>query len=355
MNKTRWAAVTAAIVVASAALLTFAQERKCLSGKKPPGKVIPIVAQTSILNGQTVITMSAQAEKLTGIVTAPLKTASGRNEITAPAMVLGVGGLAKLRASHIATAAQLAKAHAQMDVASKEYARLKTLYAKDQNVSLKALQLGEGTLRSDQVDVQAAQQELALEGLMVKESWGGVVEQWMKNNDPRLERVLEQKEMLVEMTVPAGKTSDYPSKVQMEIPGGHHAEASFVSLFPHVDPRIQGVGLLYRTSARAGLAPGTNLVAHYSAGALKKGVVVPRSAVVWWHGKAWAYQETQPGRFTRRLVPTTIPARSGWFVKHGLAPGDLVVTRGAEQLLSIEDSLVPSSRGGQSQGEGDEN
>jgi hypothetical protein len=355
MNKIsrKMAVAAAAIAVAGTVILTFAQARKHRSAKPQPPKVVPIQSQVSVEDGQTVITLSPEAQKLSGIRVAPLEKASAREQDAVPAMVLSVDGLAKLHAGYIAAKAQLAKTRAQMDVSSKEYTRLKSLYAKNQNISLKALQLAEGAFRTDQADAQAAQQELALEGLMVKESWGGVVEQWMESGDPMIERVLDQKEMLVEMTVPADKTSDYPSRVQMEISGGNHVDAAFVSLFPRVDPRIQGVGLLYRTTARAGLAPGTNLVAHYSAGPFASGVVVPPSAVVWWRGKAWAYEVTAAGRFTRRAVPTGRPAPGGWLVTRGFEPGDRVVTRGAEQLLSTESSQTGSPAAG-SEAEGDE-
>jgi hypothetical protein len=336
MNKTRMAVVTVAIVVIGALFLAFAQERKGRSGKEEQEHVIPVEAQVSVLNGQTVITLSAQAEKLAGIVTAPLEGVSAREQIVAPAVVLSVEGLAKLRASAIAAETQLAKARAQADVSRKEYARLKMLYQENQNVSLKALQSAEGTWRSDQADVQAAQQQLTLGGSMVREQWGGVVEQWMQDGSPMLERVLDQQEVLVEVTVPADKTSAYPANVQMEIPGGHRAEASFVSLFPHVDPRIQGVGLLYRVSSRAGLVPGTYLNARLPVGRMASGVEVPSSAIVWAEGKSWVYQETARGRFVRRPVEAVQPEGKGFFVRQGLSPGDKIVVRGAQGLLSQE-------------------
>jgi hypothetical protein len=120
------------------------------------------------------------------------------------------------------------------------------------------------------------------------------------------------------------------------LPGGKRREASFVSLFPRADPRIQGVGLLYRTSAHAGLAPGTNLVACLSVAKKTIGVVVPSSAIVRAEGKSWVYQETAPGRFVRRSVETIQQDGKGFFVREGLSPGEEVVARGAQILLSEE-------------------
>ena len=347
MDLKRMATAAAAVMIAGIFSWTLAQARKDHSHKKQPPKVVPIQSEISVQNDQTVITMTPQAQTLAGIATAPLRKASARRQITAPAEVLSVEGLAKLRKSYIVAKAQLAKARAKAEVSRTEYARLKSLYQDNQNVSQKSLQSAEGALRADEADVQAAQQELALEGPMARQNWGSVVEQWVEEGTPLLERVLNQQELLVEVTVPPGKSFARASLAQLEMPGGHYREGSFVSLFPKVDPRMQGVGLLYRISAQAGLAPGTNLVAHYSAGPRVAGVVVPSSAVVWWQGKAWAYAVPAPGRFTRRAVPTDTPAHGGWLVTRGFAPGDLVVTRGAEQLLAIESSPGPSSPAGE--------
>ena len=347
MDLKRMATAAAAVMIAGIFSWTLAQARKDHSHKKQPPKVVPIQSEISVQNDQTVITMTPQAQTLAGIATAPLRKASARRQITAPAEVLSVEGLAKLRKSYIVAKAQLAKARAKAEVSRTEYARLKSLYQDNQNVSQKSLQSAEGALRADEADVQAAQQELALEGPMARQNWGSVVEQWVKNGDSMLERTLEQQELLVEVTLPPAQTSARPLTLQLEMPGGNRVSGSFVSPFPRVDPRIQGIGLLYRTPAHPGIEPGTNLIAHYSVGPRVAGVVVPSSAVVWWHGKAWAYAVSAPGHFTRRAVPTDTPAHGGWLVTRGFAPGDWVVTRGAEQLLAVESSSGPQSPAGE--------
>ena len=340
IDSKRIVATASAVVIASIFFWTFAQARKHAT-KKPEPKVVPIQSQISVQNGETIVTMRSQEEKLAGIATAPLKKASAREQITAPATVLSVQGLAKLRARYIAAAAQLAKARAMEDVSAKEYARLKSLYQNNRNISQKALQAAEGALHSDETDVHAAQQELALEGLRVRQNWGGVVERWVKNDDPMLERVLGQRVLLVEVTVPPDKSAASPSTVQLEMPGGKRGEGSLVSPFPRVDPRIQEVSFLYRTAATVGLEPGLNLIAHLAVGRLEAGVVIPASAVVWWQGKAWVYIETAPGEFTRQAVAANHSVSGGFFVAGTLAPREKLVTRGAEQLLAVESSSGP--------------
>jgi hypothetical protein len=68
-----------------------------------------------------------------------------------------------------------------------------------------------------------------------------------------------------------------------------------------------------------------------------KGMFLPQSAVVWWHGKAWVYEATSPTTFTRREVATENPVTGGYFVPGStFTSGTRAVTAGAQALLSEE-------------------
>jgi hypothetical protein len=163
---------------------------------------------------------------------------------------------------------------------------------------------------------------------------------------PELRRILDQSEVLVQMTMLPGLTYEAPKTISLEILGGTRTQASLVSTFPRVDPRIQGRSFLYVAHARPGLTPGVNLLAHLSIGNPMKGQIVPTSAVVWSEGKAWVYQQTAADRFARRAVPTDIPLERGFFVAEGFSPGDKLVVQGAQALLS-EELLLHGQGGGE--------
>ena len=67
------------------------------------------------------------------------------------------------------------------------------------------------------------------------------------------------------------------------------------------------------------------------------GVIVPKSATVWWQGRAWAYLATGENTFTRREISTgqTSTDNSGYVVS-GLPAELQVVIKGAQALLSEE-------------------
>jgi hypothetical protein len=117
--------------------------------------------------------------------------------------------------------------------------------------------------------------------------------------------------------------------------------ARLVGPAPDADPVTRRPAYLYRADhSWPGATPGTPVVAfvarHASAAAPAAGALVPEAAVVQWEGLAWAYRARGGDRFERVRVMTDRPAPGGWIVEPPLAPGDSVVVRGAEELLSEE-------------------
>ncbi len=337
----RWAFGAAVVLVMAIILFrTFAQVRKDAPDQKDEEeekeRAIKTPSRVSIRNGQTVIALDPETQSRAGITVAPLEVVTTREQVTAPAVVLSAQELVSLRNNYIAALTRLEKARANVEVSQQESDRLKALYQDNQNASQKALQSAQGTLRSDQADAQAAQQDLALEAAALRQSWGRVVAKWVVDDPPSLNRVLEQHEFLVQVTLPAGVVSAAPTAISLEIPESGHTQARLISPFPRVDPRIQGVSFLYVMPNRLGLAPGLNLVARLSVGRLRRGVLVPRQAMVWWQGSAWVYQQTAPGHFARHQAPTDTPLESGVFVSRDFSPGDEIVIRGAQMLFSEE-------------------
>jgi hypothetical protein len=302
-------------------------------------------AQISVENEQTALTLDTPTQNRLGLEVTMLTATLTRRQATLPAVVLSTQELATFRNGYVATQAQLQKSRVEADVARKEYARLKTLFEQSQNIAEKALQSAEGALQANEADVRAGEQQLNLQESVVRQEWGSVAGKWAVENSPELRRIFNQREVLVQMTMPSDARFRAPKTITLEIPGATRTEALLVSTFPRVDPRIQGGSFLYVAPAHSGLTPGVNLLARLSVGNQMKGLIVPTSAVVWSEGKAWAYQQTAPDRFTRRAVPTDDAVERGFLVAEGFSPGDKVVTQGAQALLS-EEMLLRGQGGG---------
>jgi len=207
-------------------------------------------AQISVENGQTVLILETPAQNRLGLEVATLNATVSRAQLTSPAVVLSVQDLATFRNTYIATQAQLQKSRAEAEVARKESTRLKTLFEENQNISEKSLQSAEGALQGNEADVRAGEQQLNLQELVARQQWGSVAGKWAIDGSPELQRILDQREVLVQITMPAGAPFEPPKSVSFEIPGGASTKASFVSIFPRVDPRIQGRSFLYRALAQ---------------------------------------------------------------------------------------------------------
>jgi hypothetical protein len=91
---------------------------------------------------------------------------------------------------------------------------------------------------------------------------------------------------------------------------------------------------------RTSSAPiGTPLAVSLDTGPPQKGVVVPRSAVVWNGGRAFVYRQIGAGSFAAVPIGTAQPTAEGYFVpEQVLAPGATIVTDGAGLLLSAAQS-----------------
>lgn len=324
------------LLAASVFIRTYSQARKDPDTDEDQEEAVQVPSRVSVVNGQTVVTLDAATQKRLGIAVSPLIAINTRRQESAAATVLSAQGLAPLHNAYVSAEAQVEIAQAQLAVSSQEYERLKMLYAENQNTSKKALQAAEGMARTNRANLDAARKALEIASSAVQQSWGGAVAGWVVNDSPRLASVLNQRACLVQLTLPPGTSFEDPPEINLSTPNGNSVEASYVSPFPQVDPRIQGVSLLYLARAYPLLQPGMNLVARLPVGKRLRGVVIPHTAIVWWQGQAWVYAQTAPSRFTRRAVPIDQPLGDGYFATRGFAPGAQVVTQGAQVLLSEE-------------------
>jgi hypothetical protein len=301
-------------------------------------------AQISFSNGQATLTIDQPTQQRMGIEVVSLMSTLTREQGTVPAVVLSAQDLATFRNGYVATQSQIEKDRVAIDPARKEYDRLKMLYDTNHSVSDKALQSAEANVRSLEADERAATQQLNLQASVVEQQWGKVVAKWAVDGSPDLERFLDMREVLLEVTLPFDPNYEALRTISVAIPGRTRSQASLLSPFPRVDPRIQGRSFLYAAPAQPDFTPGVSLVAYIPIGAQRRGVIVPATAVIWSEGNAWAYVQTAPNQFSRREVGTDAPVDGGYFTASGFVAGEKLVNRGAQSLFS-EESLLQGGGG----------
>ncbi len=292
-------------------------------------------SRVSSENGLAVLTFDDQAQRQNGIRTAVLKPVAHKEELRAIGVILQLQNLIDLRTSYSNATAQVLKAESAASASNAEYERLRGLNLNGKSASDKAVEAARAQSESDQATLHNAEESLSLQKSGVLQHWGAVLAQWLFDDAPAFNRLLTQKQLLVQVTLPVA-ASAMPRTGLFDSPDGNVFPAEFISSLPQLDPRIQGRSLLYMTPSRPDLTPGLSLSVHLPAGPVRQGVVIPSGAVVWLQGRPWCYVEQQSSRFVRREVATANPLPDGWFVVEGFRADERVVTVGAQTLLSEE-------------------
>jgi len=288
----------------------------------------PVAAESRVehgTNGEAVVSLDLSTQRLIGLQTAPLEAATQTPAAKAYGRVLEPAPL-------LALESDTASARAALEASNKEYQRLKTLFAQDQNASAKALESARASMQHDQITLQAAEAQLVA-------AWGKAIAD-QPNPGAFLESLAKLECVLIRLDLPAGHSPpEAPVGARLVLPGtSAPLEARFLGRATTSDPQVQGAGfLLLATNAAGGLVPGLALTGYLLLpGAPLHGVVVPNTAIVRAAERAWVYVQTGDTTFQRRELVLDRPVAEGWFVTSSLAPRDRLVVTGAQTLLSEE-------------------
>jgi hypothetical protein len=285
-----------------------------------------------------VIRLDKAAQEKGGILAAPLKTIFHTPELRAYGVVLSPESLADLRNRHTQARAQMENAATRFEISKKEYERLKKLNADNRNVSDRELQAAESTYRTDKVNARTAHEALVVLKGIIQAQWGEIITGWLWSGAPAFDRLLQQLEVLVQITLPRDAfIARMPETVEIRSLNNSLIKASFVSASPRTEARIQGLSYFYLASAATGMLPaGMTVTADVPAGSRMKGFFIPGSAVVWLHGNPWVYVQQDEQNFVRCKVSTGKPLENGYFVADDYTGADRIVIRGAQLILSEE-------------------
>ena len=255
--------------------------------------------------------------------------------------------------------ADVEAAEARVNAARSSFERARILNADNKNISDRALQEAEASLKTEEARLAAARRNVAeLEAAAARQAagttpmplpvarGGEVVEILARPNETiesgqPIVRVARFDRLLVRVDVPAGETVDR-NLTMARIAAIGQEDRPFtgqrISLASNVDPSTLGQGFLFRiVGAAPSLRPGAAIVAYLQApGAPQQGVIVPYSAIVRSGGKTWVFRQLEPDKFSRSEVAVDRTTGRGVFVMQGLKPGERVVSQGAQLLLSEE-------------------
>jgi hypothetical protein len=275
-------------------------------------------------NGQTAVKLDREAQSHMGLKVVALAAATVPSEVKGFGRVLDPAPL-------VALAAERATAQAALQASTKEYERVKTLYAQDQNASARALETAEAAMNKDRIALESVQ-------LRLLAGWGKEIAS--RADLPAFVGALAARQAaLVRVDVPIGEHPKAAPVSGRVAPAGateNIIEAQILGPAPTTDPQAQGEGYLLLAQTDA-LTPGAALAAWLAtAGPTRSGVIVPRDAVLRHEGETFIYLQRPDDRFQRKAVLLERPVRDGWFVDQDVKPQEKAVVVGAQELLSEE-------------------
>jgi len=289
---------------------------------EPPSRV------SKSKSGEVLLAFPPQERVRLGLTLAILE------ETSAPPDVVSYGRVQVVSAL-LALAGERSQAEAASAASRSDYERTKTLFQENESASRKALDQALAQFTADQVRVRTADRQLSAE-------WGDVVSTLSREDqDTLLDRLSKRKTALVRVSLlPGVILGARPKGARVQLAGAEEKFVQTPQVFeaPQVDPKGQGQGFILRLDDAGPLfGPGAAVTAYLELGGeAKRGVEIPRSAIVRYSGRNWVYVQVGESHLARREVSLDRPTKGGWFSTSDLGSKPQIVIDGPQTLLSEE-------------------
>ncbi|MGZ5050044.1 MAG: efflux RND transporter periplasmic adaptor subunit [Methylobacter sp.] len=285
------------------------------------------------------VSLSAKAQTTSGVQTMTLTPVSHHPEFTAYGKAVNIQPLVDLRHRYRVALSEHGGATARFKQAEQNVQRQQSLY-QEGAASKHNLQVQQAQWQTDkaQVDASSAQGKAVLDEARL--NWGKELADWaLTGNTDRLNGFLSGQKRLLQITLPANRQlPDDIRSIYVEAAGnrGSAGKAELISIAPQTDASVQGESYFFEADGSR-IRTGMRVVAwipEQDEG--RDGVIIPKSAVVWYMDQAFVYIKTADEQFNRRAIDHYSTTAGGYFVGSGLNAGEQLVTTGGQMLLSEE-------------------
>ena len=283
------------------------------------------------------VRLSSDQQHQIGLQTAVLEAAAHPEEFRVYGAVLDVARITDLTNSYANARAQLQTAQARFDVAKSAFDRAQNL-VEAAALAKKEAEAAEGTYRTDQASLNAADSQVKTLAATARQEWGPVIGKWIVERSAQVVRLIERDQFLVQVTLPPGVfLAEPPRSALAQAPTRNtNIELQYVSPATRTDARIQGVSYFFVAPGDSDLLPGMNTTVYVPSGKIYEGVFVEDTAIVRWQGRSWVYLRAGTDTFKRHPISTDQPVSDDDYVVQDIPAGSEIVIRGAQVLLSEE-------------------
>ena len=292
-------------------------------------------------DGMSMVNLSEATQHNSGIQTSKVLPVSFQGEIKSYGNVVSIDSLIEAKTQYLNLAAELNLSNASLAQNQAQYQRLKLLNDDDKNVSDRAVQEALALVNADLAKRSASTQQIKQLKQTMQIKWGEALAELVFSSQlpAHLQRLLDRKSVLIQVSLPLNtNTPKMGSSIQITPLNANSQliKADYVSASPLSDQTGYGKTFYYTAPAdvlRIGMRVNAEIDPNKSDA--KQGVTIPNSAVVWYAGSAWAYFKQDSEQFIRKPIATDTEIENGWF-NQDIAPNSLIVTNGAQLLLSEE-------------------
>lgn len=264
--------------------------------------------------------------------------------------------LTTLKLLLVKTKANLVAAKLAADTARIEFKRDKALYASNQAISLQTLQNAQAALaaatalyRSDYSIASAVEAWLRggkqAAGIPLVPVLGGKLIKLMVHpgenvvTGQQLFEIWNTHRLLVRTFLPLNYS--LPSHFHLKIYWhGHPLHLAFVGIAGRASKITGGAVMVAELHSNARLRAGMPVTVWLTSNLRhpEHGYFIPQRAIVWWGGTRWVFAKTSQTTFSPIRLVRSHSVPGGRFVPHLPPNARLVVVRGAQYLLSMEQS-----------------
>jgi len=295
---------------------------------------------------QLTITMNRELQLSSGIETTNVIAYNQQTEFIAYGKAINLHPLLALRTRYLQALADSNRAQANFKHAEQTISRQKDLY-KNGVSSKRILQEHQAQWHIDKAQADASN----FQGKAIIDEayllWGQALTDWALNSkSDKLSAFISGQRKLLQITLPSNQHLTETVKTIVVDSSGNRSlanKADFISATEHTESIAQGESYYFQTNNKS-IKTGMNVTAWIpQIDQVDTGVIIPKSALIWNMDQAFIYIKTNEDTFSKKTITNYAVLTDGYFVPHSIEPGEEVVSKGAQMLLSEElRRLIPS-------------
>jgi hypothetical protein len=283
--------------------------------------------------------LTAKAQTLSGLQTITLTPVSYYPEFVAYGKAINIQPLIELRHRYLVALTERDGATARFKHAEQNIRRQQDLY-REGATSKRNLQVQQTQWQTDKAlfDASGVQGKAIVDEAWL--SWGKKLAEWALSTDSDpLSAFLSGRKALLQITLPANKQlANDIHTIEVEASGNRSAavKAELISVALQTDNTAQGESYFFQVEDNR-IRTGMRVAAWIpEQDENQSGVVIPKSALIWYLDQAFVYVKTAEEQFSRRTIDKFSATNGGYFVGNGINAGEQLVVTGGQMLLSEE-------------------